>query len=363
MKVLLSERVFAGHSKIYMEGVSSIKGVEFYVLAPENYGIREDHFIQSNPYKNRKNVKEYFQWLTQMRKIVRGKGIDIVHILNGDDISCFCGIGLGRLGTKKIIITYHHFFAGLMKRISYRLMCGGKNRLCVVHTDSVLRAIRALNVQNVMKCEYPVFHYDSISAKERLKCKRKMGLSDEIPVIGIVGGMREDKNIIPFLKVLRRCKYDFQLLICGKALSSTQKNIVSAIEPYKDKVTLIFRRLSNEEYEEAIVASDIIYCIYGHSFDGASGPLTDGVCARKMILSCKHGSLGEITSKHCLGVTAECDDEKDVLQKIEWTINNVHNFQYNEKANWYRENLTPLVFQNTYKEIYAVCMERNTYEN
>ena len=116
---------------------------------------------------------------------------------------------------------------------------------------------------------------------------------------------------------------------------------------------MVIRQLSENEYEQAIAASDIIYSLYGHEFDRASGPLTDGVCAKKMILSCKHGSLGEIVSENLLGLTAECDDREEVIKQTELALCRAKNFRYGEAANRYRIQIQPEYFMSTYRNVYC----------
>lgn len=149
-----------------------------------------------------------------------------------------------------------------------------------------------------------------------------------------------------------RSKTDFRLLICGKLQDITEKELLGAIEGYKDKVVLLLRKLTDEEYNEAIAASDIIYNIYGTEFDGASGPLTDGVCAGKMILASSHGSLGQIVRENHLGITCNCTDDEEVLKATVRAIDSVKSFSYDETANSYRNNLKPERFQFDYKKIY-----------
>lgn len=352
MKVLLSERNFKGHRRTYMECISEIPGIEFYILAPEKMGAENDHYIRCSPMEDVKSFREYRSWVNQMKDIVAQKGIDIVHILDGDSIMRWFGWGLTFPKAKQTVITYHHFFSGYMRLISYRRMCKDENKICVAHTVSVEQSLKNYGIKNVVRCEYPAFSFNSISSKESVVCKMKYGLPINTPTIGIVGGMSTYKNIIPFLETMRDCKRDFHILICGKESGITENQIKNAIKPYADKVTLILRQLSDEEYMDAIVASDIIFCIYGHEFDGASGPLTDGVCAKKMILSCKHGSLGEIVSQNLLGITAECSDRLEMLEQTELALARVRDFRYGEMAKKYRKGLNPHVFQNIYRNIY-----------
>lgn len=352
MKILLTDRTMNGHRKIYMKCLSKIPKAEFYVLAPENIGVDASHFTKYRMSGKLKSARSYISWIRQIKRIVRENGVDVVHILDGDSVMRWFGAGFGSIGAPKLVITYHHFFAGKARKLSYRLMCGGKSRMCVAHTESVKKALQACGVNNITRCEYPAFDFADIADCDSVAAKKKMGVFPGTPVIGIIGGMSSYKNIIPFLETLQRCSSDFHLLICGRTGEVSEEEIRKATKSYQDRVTLKLKYLSKEEYEEAVVASDIIYCIYNHEFDGASGPLTDGVCAKKMILSCSHGSLGEIVRKYKLGVTAKCDDREDILRQTEQALKTAGNFQYSDIALKYRESLKPVLFQETYKRIY-----------
>lgn len=353
MRVLLCERSFGGHRRTYLEWLSKIQNIDIYVYAPENVGVEESHFISCDSELAAKNVRVYHQWITNIRRIVNENHIDVVHLLDGDSIMRYFGIGFSRFGCKKIVITYHHFFTGFARKISYQMMCYRKDRSCVAHTESVYQSLRKCWITNIDVCEYPAFGFERISSRNPEECKRRFGLSDIIPTIGIIGGINRYKNIIPFLFILKNCKVDFQLLICGKVGDITENDIIRAVNPYKEKVKLILRTLTEDEYEDAIVASDIIYCLYGHEFDGASGPLADGVCAKKMILSSKHGSLGKITTQNCLGVVAECDDSEEVLTQTEFALKGAIGFQYSDTALQFRDSLNPIQFVETYRKIYG----------
>ena len=50
----------------------------------------------------------------------------------------------------------------------------------------------------------------------------------------------------------------------------------------------------------AINACDYIVLPYRYSFDGASGPLVDGVIADKIIIGANHGSLGNLINNNNL---------------------------------------------------------------
>lgn len=352
-RILLCERSLVGHRKTYLKWLASISDTEMFVYAPKNIGIDSNRFIPMAENLVGRGVVQYWCWIKSIRRIVQENRIDAVHILDGDSIMRFFGLGFGRIGAKHIIITYHHFFEGLSRKLSYHMMNRVKGSVSVVHTENVREKLTKIGVKHVAVCQYPAFEFESIADRDPVACKERYQLHQDIPVIGIIGGMCRYKNIIPFLTAMKKCNSPFHLLICGSASDISEEEILEAVEPYSEKVTAMIRHLSEEEYKDAIVASDIIYCIYGHEFNGASGPLTDGVCAEKMILSCAHGSLGEIVSNNHLGFIAECTDKEQIIGQTNLALQKAKDFLYDEHAQCYRENISVKSFLTTYQKIYS----------
>lgn len=349
-KVLLCERTMSGHRRGYLEGLTSIPGVEFFCFAPENIGLDQAHFYECTEPQRRRSAAGYLRWVAQIRRIAKQNRIDVVHIADGDSIMRYFGLGLH--GIENVVITYHHFFPGLARKISYCTMNLGRKRVSVAHTQTMQQALEKAGIRDVRLCEYPAFSFDRLEGLDGQECRARFGLPKDVPVIGIIGGMTSYKNIPEYLKILRDCKEDFHILICGMPGEISEESIREAIAPYADRVTALFRRLTDEEYEAAILASDIIYCLYNHDFDGASGPLTDGVCAQKMILSCAHGSLGNIVTQNHLGLTAECTDEEQVLEQTERAMRGMAAFCYDKTAENYRASLMPENFRAKYRAVY-----------
>ena len=352
MKVLLCERCFKGHRRIYMEWLAKTPEIEFYCYAPENIGVEDSHFFRCEESNDLKSLKTYLKWISGIKKIVKEKKIDIVHVLDTDSIMRFFGLGFENGKSVKYIFTYHHFFEGSFRKVSYRMISGKKNRTSVVHTESVRDSLNDYGIKNVELCQYPAFQFERIDAKDAVLCKEKWGVPKNIPTIGIVGGMNRYKNILEFLKVLSECQEEFHLLICGKEGDVTKEQLMEHTKDFSSQVTMDIRRLEEDEYENAIAASDIVFCIYGLEFDGASGPLTDGVCAKKMIIASDHKSLGQIVNDHCLGYTADCTKNSEIKECVEQALKTIGVFRYNEKAKAYRESLTPEGFGKKYKKIY-----------
>lgn len=357
MRVLLCERSFNGHRQKYVEWISHIVGIEFFVYAPENVGLSDEYYFRFDESLNTRSVKDYIRWIANIARIVKEKQIDIVHFLDGDSIMRYFGLGFNKFGKAKILVTYHHYFSGKLRKLSYKRMLASKSSSVVIHTNSIEQQFNKNGITCTNVCEYPAFDFNCIEEYDILEAKKIWGVSPTIPTIGIVGGINTYKNIIPFLNALLTCEKEFFLLICGAMGDITKEEFDKAIQGFLGKSVVKAVTLTEHEYYTAIVASDILFCIYGKSFDGASGPLTDGVCTKKMILSCEHGSLGQIVKENHLGITADCDNLDDMRNKTEQAIDMVTSFRYDEVAEAYRVNLKPERFIATYKAIYesAIC--------
>ena len=71
MKVLLCERSFEGHRKIYLEQLTKILGIEFYVYAPQNIGVKEGQYFKFERLENLKSAKRYILWINCIKEIVK----------------------------------------------------------------------------------------------------------------------------------------------------------------------------------------------------------------------------------------------------------------------------------------------------
>lgn len=92
-RVLLCERSLSGHRKQYLSWLASISDVEVFVCAPENIGMDTAHFMPLQPDEIGKNFRAYCLWVKKLRRIIQENNIDVVHILDGDSIMRYFGVG------------------------------------------------------------------------------------------------------------------------------------------------------------------------------------------------------------------------------------------------------------------------------
>ena len=304
----------------------------------------KQYFIQDINWGTR-NIIEYLKLMNRFYKIVKKENPNIIHIECGDNFYRFFGIGLYRLKKYNIIITFHHFKRGFIRDIStrriFKLIKYG-----VVHTETIKEALNSMGIYNVKHIEYPKFYIE----KDRNMQVEKLDFKKNGLVISALGGTRYDKGLDILLESLKFVNEPFHLLIAGKTETYSEKFINEKIKSYSDKVTLKLGYLSDEEFNKCLEISDIIVLPYRKVFDGASGPLGEGVWLRKTIIGPNHGSLGNIIKTNNLGYTFESENIMDLAKVINKALKS--NFKYNDIAESYRKSLNQEKFINKYSEVY-----------
>ena len=170
-------------------------------------------------------------------------------------------------------------------------------------------------------------------------------------VLGCIGGTRYDKGLDILLKALRSVTGDFELLVAGAEDAIKREEIEELARPYRDRVKLHLSFLTDEELEMAIQAVDAIVLPYRKTFNGASGPLGEGVAKGKIIIAANHGSLGDIVEKNHLGYTFESENIEALKKVLNMAIQRT-NYTYDEKANAYKNKLSINEFKKQYCKLY-----------
>ena len=94
---------------------------------------------------------------------------------------------------------------------------------------------------------------------------------------------------------------------------------------------------------------------YRKIFDGASGPLAEGVAYSKTIIGPSHGSIGQIIRDNHLGKCFETEDVNSLARTIDNMLE--AGFEYDEIAKQYQNSLKVTVFQENHKALYADLMK------
>ncbi len=350
MKILYVDVVLNGHHKPYLKGLLSDpeNNMEKVLLIPsdeEDFGVKKYEYKKTYDYRK---VRDYHQWLSEVSAVVKKEKPDVIHFLYGDVLYRHFGTGLGILKGKKTIVTFHQFRRNKIVDISLRRLFG-KISYGVVHTKSLQHELNGIGIKNVKHIEYPQLYAFDLKTKEQA-CEY-WGLNPKVPVLGVIGETRYYKGFDILLEALKTVDRKYQLLIAGKEGYFDKAYIEKNIEPYKEKVTLRLKFLSDEELCAAIAACDYILLPYRKRFDGASGPLTEAVWARRLVVASDHGSLGDIVAKNKLGITFVSEDTQALSEAITQALD--QKLEWNEDAEKYRETIKLSTFQCEYRKLYS----------
>ena len=339
MKILYIDTACDGHHITYLSELVSNSENEAVVIWPE-----EISNITCKQYVIGK--ENYFLWLKNIKRIVKEENPEIVHFIYGDVFYRYFGIGLGLFKRYKTILTLHWLRNGFLRRLSAKVFCNKVDKT-VVHSEYIKQELMALGAKNIEHIEYPQFNQITVDKKSACDF---WGLSAEIPTIACVGNTRYDKGLDILLEALKNVNKPFQLLVAGKAESFDETYIITTAEPYEDKLFLHLDYLTDEEFANAVAAADIIALPYRKIFNGASGPLGEGVWLNKCIVGPSHGTLGYTIEKNHLGYIFEAENVAALTFELNKALNNM--FVADDVYSRYRISLNPNKFSQQYKKTY-----------
>ena len=350
MKILYVDVILNGHHKPYLKGLLNdpLNDMEKVLLIPkdeENFGVKKYEYQKQYDYRK---VCDYHQWLSEVRNVIKNEKPDIIHLLYGDVLYRHFAIGLNFLKGEKAIVTFHQFRRNHIVDISLKRLFS-KISYGVVHTRYLEKGLNGIDIQNVKHIEYPQL-YD-LKTKTKEQACQYWKLNPNIPVFGVIGETQDYKGLDILLEALKSVRETYQLLIAGKEGYFDRKKKKKNIEGYKDKVTLVLKFLSDEELCTAIAACDYVLLPYRKRFDGASGPLTEAVWARRMVIASDHASLGDIVARNKLGITFQAENAQALTNAISEALNK--KATWNETAEKYRNKIELKTFQGEYRNLYS----------
>lgn len=338
-----------GHRVPYLKALINDSENEIITILPEKveeldckqYTCDFDNKVRS--FKNHKT------WISGIQKIAKKENPDAIHFLTGDVFYRFFGFGLTSFKKYKTILTFHSVRTGTLQKISLSIISKLVEKV-VFHSDFMKNQAECFGVKNAYHIEYPVFGGKSCDEKE---AKEYFSLKNDIPVIGCIGGTRHDKGIDILLEALKNVEKPFQLLVAGKAEGFSEDYIKEQIKTYKENVKLVLRFLTDEELMYAMNATDIIVLPYRKVFNGASGPLGEGVALGKCIVGPDHGNLKDTIKKNHLGFTFESENPADLTNVLTEALKK--EFASDEIYCEYQKSLNVDAFKDSYKNLYSFC--------
>ncbi len=345
MKILYVDSQINGHHFTYM--ASLLKATEDTVICVPKTDLYEGMAGKTYFVDTFDGPVSYLKWIRKIKKIVKAEKPDIVHFLYGDDIYRYFGVGLGSIKSR-VIVTAHQIRRSRLRDISFKSI-GRKSDTVVVHTAKLKRDFYGMGIKNTVHVEYPKFN--EVAPVDKKTAYNQLNIESDAPVLLAIGGTRYDKGLDILLDALKNVKAPFHLIIAGKEEFITRDVINEKIADYKDKVSIFLEFLSDEKFALCLNACDIVVLPYRRSFDGASGPLGEGVALGKIVIGSNHGSLGSLITENHLGYAFECESVVSLTEALEKAL--TEPYRKDESYLCYKKSLSPEYFIEKYKTLYA----------
>jgi len=355
MKIVYVDTSITGHHIPYMSSlISANTEADFVLITPEKISNLVCKQYVCNKFKS-KDPFAYIMWMREVCKIVKKENPNIVHFLYGDVFYRYFGVCLSMLKRYKTIVTLHWARTKKIEVFSTKRLCKKVSQV-VVHSEYIKHLFeQEYNIHNVCHIEYPQFN--------SIKCDKKQacdfwGISDKITTIACIGNTRYDKGLDLLLEALKPVKKPYQLLVAGKAEAFDEKYIRDNVVG-SEKVKTHLEYLSDDELAYAIGAADIIALPYRRSFNGASGPLGEGVALNKCIIGPKHGVLGYTIERYHLGYVFDTENLESLSEVLERAVE--QDFVCDDQYIKYQKMLDKNDFNSKYSALYLNCLIETKY--
>lgn len=335
-----------GHRVPYIKALTQNTANEVVVLLPEKVeSLTCKQVVCKFDVKDR-SFSNHKKWISEISKAAKEEAPDVIHFLTGDVFYRFFGFGLTKFKEYKTILTFHSVKTGSLQKISLSII-SKLVRKVVFHSEFMKKQVESFGIKNTCHIEYPVFGGKPCDEDE---AKRYFNLKTDVPVIGCIGGTRYDKGLDILLDALKNVKEPFQLLVAGKEEYFKEDFIKVHTVSYRENVQLVLNFLTDEELMYAMNATDIVILPYRKEFNGASGPLGEGVALGKCIVGPEHGNLKDTIEKNHLGYTFESENPVDLTKVLTVALNK--DFFVDEYYVNYKESLSVASFVNSYNNLY-----------
>lgn len=352
MKILLVETQITGHHSVYLQGLLTALNDkdDYHIVLPEKITLDsvDDEKISIIPFEEG-GKRKYSHWIGELKKIAVAIRPDWIHFVYADDLYRYFGMGLNSIKQiAPLIATCHQVRRSKLRDCSLKCI-SSKCRKVIVHTRQLYEDFLTLGIKNVDHIEYPQF-----SKAEQLNKEEVLGAlgitKPEGKILLALGGTREDKGLDILLEALKNVDQSFHLIVAGKEESFKREYIESHVTQYRNNVTLFLEFISDEKMLWCLNAADIIVLPYRKSFDGASGPLGEGVWLRKEIIGPAHGSLKRLIEDNHLGRTFISENVDDLVKTIQSAIE--EDWCCDTQYEAYRKELDPLRFAEKHRALY-----------
>ena len=186
----------------------------------------------------------------------------------------------------------------------------------VVHSEYLRSLLIRQGIDNGYVINYPSFLKKN-NAEDMKECPLEIkDYRKTCKVILSLGGTRRDKGLDILLRALQKVNEPFNLVVAGKEQDIRREEICLLSKDYSDKIVLILRYITDAEMRYLIDMCDIVAVPYRKEFNGASGPMIDGVAYGKKIVGPQCGEIGYAISKYHLGSVFEVENVNSLADSL-----------------------------------------------
>lgn len=321
-----------GHHKIYQNNILKIKNTDLLVL--------------ENDLSFKKNKFNYF---FEIYKIINKEKNKNIHFLTLDYIYKYPL--LKKINKKRLIIgTLHKEPDNFLKKLFLHNF-SKKIDTIIVHSEFMEMALKKIGISNVEVITYPSFYNYSNYNRKKLRNVKK--IEDKI-IISCLGGTRLDKGLDTLLNAFeyinKNLKKKIILNIAGKEEYFKKEYINEIANKFNINIIGNYKFLTNEEFIENILITDILVLPYKRFFSGNSGPMTEAIVNKIPCIAPRELEIGNMIEKYKLGLTFECENSENLAEIIEEMVKKLND--RNNVENRYLEELTIEKFINRHQEVY-----------
>ena len=264
---------------------------------------------------------------------------DIVHVLDSEYLSFI--YFARRMKTVELIYTIHasdfnfqsfslstiykSVVAVFLKKalsLTAHIVCHGewiKNRLLISFPN--------------IKGKISSFIYPSDEYKKynKTKVREKLKVDKGTVLISFLGMVRRDKRIEVALDTIKLLPNKYKLLIAGSLADYSLKDINNLIEEknVSDRIIRDFRYLTDLEFKDYFMASDVFLSTHDPNFPSASGPVSDARTYGLPVVVTPGGQIDQYVHSEKVGVVSQGSEASNYSDAIIKLYDRIETFEGN----------------------------------
>jgi glycosyltransferase involved in cell wall biosynthesis len=319
MRVFIADNQMSGHHKTYID---ILKKNEFVV----------DISININFENSKKRIIRYiydrWKYLYDVKKNIdnqKNTDFKILHFLYFDNLYVIpIGFILKTIPAYKVV-TLHHVPINKFKKLMLKISCRFIDKI-VVHSEILKNELNKINIKKVHVIEYPSY-YNYKELKDRNIYRKKNDINNKQIVVSALGGTRYDKGLDILLEAVSMLDGEMRsrivINIAGKE-EYFKRDYINKISSEKNlKIRILFGYLSDLEFMENVILSDIVVLPYRRTFYGNSGPMTEAIKNKIPVIASDNDNFKFYIDKYNAGEIFNAESHKDLACILQKTIYNI----------------------------------------